>query len=99
MAEQITLPVVLFQKQNALLENLIQRVETVDQTMSLLLKRFEQAMSNEQSYFWTAEWQAAEAEAEAEEDLRLGRYDTFETGEALLADFMTIARTIPLHSS
>jgi len=88
MAEQITLPVELFQKQNALLENLIQRVETVDQTMSLLLKRFEQAMSNEQSYFWTAEWQAAEAEAE--EDLRLGRYDTFETGEALLADFMTI---------
>lgn len=34
-----------------------------------------------QDYFYSAEWQAAEAEAEADEDERLGRYVRFESAE------------------
>ena len=37
---------------------------------------------NNQSWFWTDEWQAMEQEAE--EDLRLGRYKDFDTIEEFL---------------
>ena len=43
-----------------------------------------QVIDKDQTWFWTDEWQAAEREAE--EDLRAGRVETFDTLEALIAD-------------
>lgn len=40
-----------------------------------------------QAYFWTEEWQ--EAEREAEEDIRAGRVERFQSVEELLADLET----------
>ena len=43
-----------------------------------------EVIDKDQTWFWTDEWQAAEREAE--EDLRAGRVETFDTLEALIAD-------------
>ena len=39
---------------------------------------------SDQSYFWTKEWQ--EAEAEADEDIKNGRVTRYSTVEELIAD-------------
>jgi len=49
-----------------------------------LILRPQQLIDRDQAWYWTAEWQAAEREAD--EDLRLGRYDDFETMEGMIAD-------------
>ncbi len=56
-------------------------VEVRDHEMILRPQKF---VDRDQAWFWTPEWQAAEREAE--EDLRLGRYDEFETMEDMIAD-------------
>jgi antitoxin MazE len=43
-----------------------------------------QVIDKSQAYFWTEEWQ--EGEREAEEDLKAGRVERFETLEDLIAD-------------
>jgi antitoxin MazE len=43
-----------------------------------------QVIDKEQAWFWTAEWQAAEREAE--DDLHTGRVARFDTLEDLIAD-------------
>lgn len=43
-----------------------------------------QVIDKSQAYFWTEEWQ--EGEREAEEDLKVGRVERFETLEDLIAD-------------
>ena len=37
-----------------------------------------------QAYFWTRDWQAAEAESEA--DVKAGRLKAFDAADALIAD-------------
>jgi len=53
----------------------------VDDTVVLTPK---QLVDKSQAYFWTEEWQAAEREAD--EDIRAGRIQTFESVDELLAD-------------
>jgi hypothetical protein len=40
----------------------------------------------DQAYFWTAEWQAGEREADA--DIAAGRVETFDTMDDLIADLL-----------
>ncbi len=49
-----------------------------------LVLRPQKLIDRDQDWYWTPEWQAAEREAD--EDLRLGRYDEFETMEDMIAD-------------
>ena len=49
-----------------------------------LLLRPQKLVDRDQAWYWTPEWQAAEGEAD--EDLRLGRYDEFETMDDMIAD-------------
>ena len=56
-------------------------VSVVDDTVVLTPK---QLVDKSQAYFWTEEWQAAEREAD--EDIRAGRIETFESVDELLAD-------------
>ena len=46
----------------------------------------------DQAYFWTKEWQ--EAEAEADEDIKSGRVTRYSTVEELIADLHK--RSLPL---
>ena len=43
-----------------------------------------QLIDKDQTWFWTKEWQTAEREAE--DDLRAGRVEAFETLDGLIAD-------------
>ena len=56
-------------------------VQVIDGQLLLVPK---QVIDKDQAYFWTEAWQ--EGEREAEEDLRQGRTEQFESLEALLAD-------------
>lgn len=56
-------------------------VEVRDQELVL---RPQKLVDRDQAWFWSPEWQAAEREAD--EDLRQGRYDEFETMADMIAD-------------
>ena len=49
-----------------------------------LLLRPQKLVDRDQAWYWTPEWQAAEGEAD--EDLRLGRYDEFDTMDDMITD-------------
>ncbi len=49
-----------------------------------LVLRPQKLIDRDQAWYWTAEWQAAEREAD--EDLRLGHYDDFDTMDDMIAD-------------
>ncbi len=45
---------------------------------------FDPSSNKSQAYFWTKDWQAAEAEAEA--DIKAGRVKVFDSADALIED-------------
>lgn len=53
-------------------------------TDDAIVLRRKQLIDADQAYFWTEEWQRGEREAT--EDIRKGRYKTFRSMEALIAD-------------
>ncbi len=77
---QITIPAAIRQALN-LQEGDYVEVSLADDRILLTPK---QVVDRSQAYFWTAEWQAAEREAD--EDIRAGRVRVFESVEELLAD-------------
>ncbi|HEC35582.1 MAG TPA: AbrB/MazE/SpoVT family DNA-binding domain-containing protein [Anaerolineae bacterium] len=77
---QITIPAAIRQALN-LREGDYVEVSLADDRIILTPK---QVVDKSQAYFWTAEWQAAEREAD--EDIRAGRVRVFESVEELLAD-------------
>ena len=77
---QITIPAAIRQELE-IQEGDYVEVSVVDDTVVLTPK---QLVDKSQAYFWTEEWQAAEREAD--EDIRAGRIETFESVDELLAD-------------
>jgi len=77
---QITIPAALRQALN-LQEGDYVEVSLAEDRIILTPK---QVVDRSQAYFWTAEWQAAEREAD--EDIRAGRVRVFEGVDELLAD-------------
>jgi len=77
---QITIPAAIRQALN-LREGDYVEVSLADDRIILTPK---QVVDKSQAYFWTAEWQAAEREAD--EDIRAGRVRVFESVDELLAD-------------
>jgi len=77
---QITIPAAIRQALN-LREGDYVEASLADDRIILTPK---QVVDKSQAYFWTAEWQAAEREAD--EDIRAGRVRVFESVEELLAD-------------
>ena len=77
---QITIPAAIRQALN-LREGDYVEVSLADDRIILTPK---QVVDRSQVYFWTAEWQAAEREAD--EDIRAGRVQVFESVDELLAD-------------
>ena len=77
---QITIPAAIRQELE-IQEGDHVEVSVVDDTVVLTPK---QLVDKSQAYFWTEEWQAAEREAD--EDIRAGRIQTFESVDELLAD-------------
>jgi len=77
---QITIPAAIRQALN-LREGDYVEVSLADDRIILTPK---QVVDRSQAYFWTAEWQAAEREAD--EDIRAGRVQVFESVDELLAD-------------
>ena len=77
---QITIPAAIRQALN-LREGDYVEVSLADDRIILIPK---QVVDRSQAYFWTAEWQAAEREAD--EDIRAGRVRVFESVDELLAD-------------
>ena len=57
--------------------------DLVDGTAGLLRQVISRTIDPEQAWYWTAEWQAAEREADA--DLEAGRFQRFESDDAFLA--------------
>lgn len=56
----------------------------VSVTAEGLVLKAKQVIDKSQAYFWSAEWQAGELEAQA--DIDTGRVDSFESLEDLFAD-------------
>jgi AbrB family looped-hinge helix DNA binding protein len=77
---QITIPAAIRQALD-IQEGDYVEVDLADDRIILTPK---QVVDKSQAYFWTAEWQAAEREAD--EDIRVGRVKTFESVDELLAD-------------
>lgn len=77
---QITIPAAIRQALN-LQEGDYVEVRLADDRIILTPK---QVVDKSQAYFWTEEWQAAEREAD--EDIRAGRVEVFESVDELLAD-------------
>ena len=77
---QITIPAAIRQALN-LREGDYVEASLADDRIILTPK---QVVDKSQAYFWTAEWQAAEREAD--EDIRAGRVQVFESVDELLAD-------------
>ncbi len=77
---QITIPAAIREELD-IQEGHYVEVSAVDDTVVLTPK---QLVDKSQAYFWTEEWQAAEREAD--EDMRAGRIQTFESVDELLAD-------------
>lgn len=80
---QITIPAAIRHALN-LREGDYVEVSLVDDKVVLTPK---QLVDKSQAYFWTEEWQAAEREAD--EDIRAGRVQVFESVEELLSDLET----------
>ena len=51
---------------------------------------WEKIVAADQAWYWTPEWQSAEAEADAE--LAAGKYDNFASMDALIADLQAASR-------
>jgi len=77
---QITIPAAIRKALN-LREGDYVEVRLADDRIILTPK---QVVDKSQAYFWTEEWQAAEREAD--EDIRAGRVEVFESVDELLAD-------------
>ena len=77
---QITIPAAIRQELE-IQEGDHVEVSVVDDTVVLTPK---QLVDKSEAYFWTEEWQATEREAD--EDIRAGRIQTFESVDELLAD-------------
>ena len=77
---QVTIPATLRRQAGIKIGDYLE-VQVVDGQLRLLPK---QVIDKDQAYFWTAAWQ--EGEREAEQDLREGRTEEFETLDALFAD-------------
>ena len=58
-------------------------------SLSLSLKK--KAIDPSQAWFWTKEWQAAERQAD--EDIKAGRYTTYDSADDLIVDLHKAART------
>lgn len=93
MEAQAAIPMTIFDKFGQLadlLEQAAQLARSLSQKRTAgvgrtlpLLKRPARVPTDE-AWFWTEEWQ--KGEREANEDVRQGRYKTFDTVERLLAD-------------
>jgi AbrB family looped-hinge helix DNA binding protein len=78
---QITLPAALRRQAQLKEGDLLEATIEQDGSLRLLPKI---AIDRDQAYFWTERWQ--QGEREAEEDIRAGRVQDFQTIEDLLAD-------------
>lgn len=58
-----------------------------------ILLRPQKVIDATQAWFWTAEWQAGEREADADE--AAGRGETFESGEEFVKALRSIAKPLP----
>jgi AbrB family looped-hinge helix DNA binding protein len=77
---QVTIPAAMRRKAGIEIGDYLE-IQVADGYLKLLPK---QVIDKDQAYFWTDAWQ--EGEREAEQDLRQGRIEQFETLEALIAD-------------
>jgi AbrB family looped-hinge helix DNA binding protein len=77
---QVTIPAALRRQVGIEIGDYLQ-VEITDDHLVLVPKR---VIDKGQAYFWSEPWQ--EGEREAEEDLREGRVERFETLDELIAD-------------
>ena len=77
---QITLPASM-RKQLGIEEGDLGEIEVVGETAVLVPKKL---VDKSQAYFWTAQWQ--QAEKEAEDDIKAGRVRTFDSVDELLED-------------
>lgn len=77
---QVTLPAALRQAANIEIGDYLE-VSLVDDHLVLSPK---QLIDKSQTYFWSASWQ--EGEREADDDLRTGRVQSFETVDDLFAE-------------
>ena len=71
---EITLPFALRNKAKLKEGDLLEVILEVDGTVRLVPQR---SANDSQAYFWTRRWQ--DGEREAEDDLRNGRFEEFET--------------------
>ena len=77
---QVTIPAALRRQAGIEIGDYVQ-VQIADDRLVLVPKR---VIDKDQAYFWGEPWQ--EGEREAEDDLRDGRVDRFETLDELIAD-------------
>ena len=77
---QVTIPAALRRQVGIEIGDYVQ-VQIADDRLVLTPKR---VIDKDQAYFWSDAWQ--EGEREAEEDLRQGRVERFETLDDLIAD-------------
>ena len=77
---QVTIPAALRRQAGIEIGDYLQ-VQVTDDHLILVPKR---VIDKGQAYFWSDAWQ--EGEREAEEDLRQGRVEQFETLDELIAD-------------
>ena len=77
---QITLPASV-RRELGVEEGDLVEIEVVDEKAVLIPKRL---VDKNQAYFWTKKWQ--DAEKEADEDVRAGRVNVFDSVEELIKD-------------
>ncbi len=77
---QITIPASV-RKELGVEEGDLVEIEVVDEKAVLIPKRL---VDKNQAYFWTKKWQ--DAEKEADEDVRAGRVQGFDSVEELIKD-------------
>ena len=77
---QITLPASV-RKELGIEEGDLVEIEVVDERAVLMPKKL---VDKSQAYFWTKKWQ--EGEREADEDIKAGRVQTFDSVDALIKD-------------
>jgi len=77
---QITLPASV-RKELGIEEGDLVEIEVVDEKAVLMPKKL---VDKSQAYFWTKRWQ--EGEKEADEDIKAGRVETFDSVDELIGD-------------
>ena len=77
---QVTIPAALRRQAGIEIGDYLE-IQMVDNHLILVPKR---VIDKDQAYFWSDAWQ--EGEREAEDDLRQGRVERFETLDELVAD-------------